>query len=515
MAGEFPEVPNEAKSFNDMVAWAAENGQSESAQNLISAIKDKDWDSALNAANKLDDWSELADKAGDIGKHFETLDRVNKALEVIDAVEKGDYEYAVAKVGAEAVDSIASGYLDSLGPGGMMVNYAAHETGDMLSGYLTEAQQFSTKAGEAMASGDGAVVAAYKNNREFMDSQIREQLEAGRSPEEVAQWSRDHMETHGAIYRNLDEMAGNGDAYANRFEKDLEWSAERAEQIAKELDPPEVAPKDDGEPGLFGKLAAALETYIPDVFKAEPAQEAVETQPEPTPEPEPELQDETEVDPAPEPVVAKTPDPAPVPDPATASATDPTPTQPPVVQTQVQVNVDVTLAQPDTQAPVIDAQPVAAVSAAAVSADPATTKLALDDPAANIEIPLPEPTREAQIEAPIYEPEFGDDAPLVGEPDFDANEPPEATEIVIDTEMTETDKLDAYVSQMAREAEAEAREEALADAGLDVAPPAATEVVVIEEDTAHDDVVHLAQPLDEHSISENYDEQPDDSSYTA
>lgn len=82
-------------------------------------------------------------------------------------------------MGAEPVDSIASGYLDSLGHGRMIINYAAHETGDLPSDYLTEAQQFGPKAGEAIASGDAAASApddATPNQTHTQNPQTRVQV---------------------------------------------------------------------------------------------------------------------------------------------------------------------------------------------------------------------------------------------------------------------------------------------------------------------------------------------------
>ena len=503
MAGEFPEVPNEAKSFNDMVAWAAKNGQAESAHALIESVKSQDWDSALGAVHKLEEMSELADKAGAVGDYFDTIDKVGKVIEIADAVEKGDYAWATAKVGAEVVDQVASGYLDSLGPGGIMVNYAAHEAGDVMSSYVTEAQQFGPNAQLANASGDEAVVAAYKNNREHMEAQIREQVEAGRSPEDVAGWAKDHMEAHGAIYKNLDELEGRGEAFANRFEKDLEWSSDMIETASKEVEAQPAPGADGGEQGFFSRLMEAgaerlddlkesiIETLQPDE-PAEPAAEPVEDKVEPEPEA------------VSEPVAERQPDqPEAVPEPV---AREPEPVPTVEAQTNIDVNLEITVVQGDISDAVIEAQPVEAepvqtepTQQQRVEPQPTTERTTAVEPEIP-EIPLAQSAANETILPPI-----------------DPAQPPPATEVMIDdSELTETEKLDAYVSQMARDAEAQDRADALAEQGLDTSPPPATEVVVVDDDAVEESEVYdIADPWDEGSISENFDDNPDDSSHVA
>ncbi|MFK7913252.1 MAG: hypothetical protein AB8B93_05015 [Pseudomonadales bacterium] len=492
MAGEYPQVPNEAKAFNDMVAWAADHGKAESVRDLLDAAKAKDWDSALDAVHKLEGMSELADKAGAIGDHFDTIDKVGKALEIAQAVEKGDYAYAGTKLGAEVVDSVASGYLDSLGPGGMMLNYAVHESGEVMSSYLTEAQQFGPDAALAEASGNEAAVAAYKTNREYMEGQIREQVEAGRSPEEVQAWTRDHMEAHGALYKNLDGMADQGDAFANRFEKDIEWSTERTEAITQELEA-QPAERSDS-PGFFGKLSEKL-GELGELI--DPAQEQPETaQPESVEADEPQsyldqlkdaareklhefnehLAEQQEQEVAPEADTASH-------DPEPVAAQQAAPIQQQAALTErfpeVEEQLDVTIAAKDSGAEV-----VAATAASHVAEEV-------------IEIPL-QPPVEASMEQPI-------EIPL---------EP--ATEVVLESQMTETEKLDAYVSQMAREAEAESAAQALAEQAPPPAtevvidlqdPPQATEVVIVDADT---DIYEMAEPWEDHQVEPAPEETSDD-----
>ncbi len=233
MGDEIPEVPSEAKTFNDLAAWAAKHGQSESLDMLVSAAKSKDWDAALDAVHRLEDYADLADKTEALGKHFDTIDKLGKAVEIAQAVERGDYEYAGAKLGAEVVDGVASGYLDSLGPGGVMLNYAVHETGDALSEKLTEYQQFGPDAGLNRASANEGAMGAYQSTKDFLDAGMRERIDAGQSPAQAQQWAREYMESHAGVWNNLGDVEGAGKAFTERFEQDLHWIEQRSEALGK------------------------------------------------------------------------------------------------------------------------------------------------------------------------------------------------------------------------------------------------------------------------------------------
>lgn len=504
MSGEFPTVPNEAKSFNDMVAWAAEHGQAESVRDLLDAAASKNWDGALDAVHKLEDMSELADKAGAIGKHFDTIDKVGKALEIAQAVEKGDYAYASAKLGAEVLDTAASGYLDSLGPGGIMLNYAVHETGEVMSSYLTEAQQFGPDSGLAEASGNEAAVAAYTTNRDYMEGQIREQSEAGRPPEEIQQWTKDHMEAHGAIYNNLKGMEAQGDGFVNRFEKDIDWAAERIEVIAKEgeTQPPANSDgpsfftpfMDAAKESLteFKETATEIKDFVVEKIDEIEPQQAMESVAREEAV-QPDAQDsgpgafaqmsallgkinETIEGPSKDATAAATETGGglkSIEDLSALFATLPESTKADIRDALQEIQSDpaeleISVAPANSQAKIVEA----------TIANPAPAEVAI-----NIDIPLP----------PAQEPfEVSPAQPQLSQ-GLANNTPPEATEILLDREMTETEKLDAYVSQIARDAEAQENEQALAGQ----APPPATEIVVVD---ATADVIEIDQsrPDQEH-----------------
>ncbi|MEO0421048.1 MAG: hypothetical protein AAF184_01850 [Pseudomonadota bacterium] len=232
MAGDLPEVPSEAKTFNELTAWAAKHGQSESLQTLVSAAKAKDWDTALDAVHRLEDYADLAQKTEALGKHFDTIDKLGKAVEIAQAVERGDLEYAGAKLGAEVVDGVASGYLDSLGPGGVMLNYAVHETGEALSEKLTEYQQFGPDGQLREASATEGAMGAYQSTKDFLDVGMRERIDAGQSPAQAQQWAREYMESHAGVWQNLGDLEGAGPSFTERFEQDLQWVEERSEALA-------------------------------------------------------------------------------------------------------------------------------------------------------------------------------------------------------------------------------------------------------------------------------------------
>ncbi|MCR9277379.1 MAG: hypothetical protein NXH85_05350 [Pseudomonadaceae bacterium] len=484
MANPYPEVPAEAKSFNDLVAWAAKNGQAESMQAFVDAAKAGDWSSAREAVGKMDDWAETAGKADALGSAFNTLDMLDKGLAIKEMVDRGDYQGAVIQFGAEAVDKVASDYLDSLGPGGMLINYAAHQTGEVASVYLEEAAQFEANEGSSKADGDQAVVHAYAVNHDYMDKQIREQLDAGRPVDEVQAWAKDHMDAHAGIYNNLEnlEYEGFGDTYEGRFEKDLEWSANQAESVARELEAEaeaEASAKENpgnAEPGFFSQLWDAAGERIED------AKEYVLEQVRPDEE-EVAATKVEELAPAqvevPEPVAAKQDDIAPEPQMADAQRIEPSsPDIEPEGATEPATNTaSVSNNAPEPANNDVSAQ-VSVSVAAQDSAEPVIAATSEADVIEAIEIPLSEP--------------------------YDPDVPPQATEVAVDLEMTETEKLDAYVSQMAREAEAQWAEESLAGEEA----PMPTEVVVVE---AEADVVELAEPWDEHSISEAYDDTQDES----
>lgn len=487
MSGEFPTVPNEAKSFNDMVAWAAEHGQAESVRDLLDAAASKNWDGALDAVHKLEDMSELADKAGAIGKHFDTIDKVGKALEIAQAVEKGDYAYASAKLGAEVLDTAASGYLDSLGPGGIMLNYAVHESGEVMSSYLTEAQQFGPNSDLAEASGNEAAVAAYTTNRDYMEGQIREQSDAGRSPEEIQQWTKDHMDAHGAIYNNLQGMEAKGDGFANRFEKDIDWATQRVEAIAKEGETQPPANSDG--PSFFTPFMDAAKESLTEFketateMKDFVVEKIDEIEPQQTMESvtkeeavQPDAQDsgpgafaqmsdllgkinETIEGPSKDATAAATETGAglkSIDDLSALFATLPESTKADIRDAlqevgSAPVELEVSVAAPNSQAEILEAT--------IVNPAPGEVETVIDIPLQ----PAQEPLEVAPAQPQIYQ-------------SLADNTPPEATEIVLDLEMTETEKLDAYVSQMARDAEAQDNEQALAGQ----APPPATEIVVVD-----------------------------------
>lgn len=490
MPNPYPEVPAEAKSFNDLVAWAAKNGQAESMQSFVDAAKAGDWSSAREAVGKMDDWAETAGKADALGTAFTTLELLDKGLAIKEMVDRGDYQGAVIQFGADAVDKVASDYLDSLGPGGMLINYAAHETGEVASVYLEEAAQFEANEDSSKASGDQAVVHAYSVNHDYMDKQIREQLDAGRPVEEVQAWAKDHMDSHAGIYNNLENLEDSnfGNTYEGRFEKDLEWSTERAETVSRELEAEAeaetaaAAEPANAEPGFFGQLWDAAgerindaKDYVLDQVRPDPEDAVTQTTEaplteEPVEEPVPvatEAADRQTANSAtPESSTPQTPpvEPAAPIEPAATTASVTTPEFEAEVE-RVNAQVDVSVAAQDSAEPIVEA-----------------TADADDNALAAIEIPLSEP--------------------------YDPTIPPQATEVVVDTEMTETEKLDAYVSQMAREAEAQWAEEALA--GQE--PPVPTEVVVVD---AEADVVELAEPWDEATISEAYDDTQDESNHVA
>lgn len=481
MANPYPEVPPEAKSFNDLIAWAAKNGQAESMQTFVDAAKAGDWSSAREAVGKMDDWAETAGKADALGSAFTTLELLDKGLAIKEMVDRGDYQGAVIQFGAEAVDKVASDYLDSLGPGGMLINYAAHQTGEVASVYLEEAAQFEANEGLSKADGDQAVVNAYSNNRDYMDAQIREQLDAGRPVDEVQAWARDHMDAHAGIYRNLENLEDQnfGSTFEGRFEKDLEWSAEHADAVAHELGAEaeaQAAAKESpgsAEPGFFSQLWDAAGERFEDA--KEYVLEQVRPDEEPSAETEVARAEQAPVD-APNSgqniestavvgeqqaagTVADQHDSEPSIAPVTAAAATAAAAQ--VTSASSDVDIDVSVATPDSSEPVLDATSYSEVEPNVVEA---------------IEIPLSEP--------------------------YDPGSPPQASEVAIDLEMSETDKLDAYVSQMARDAEAQWAEEALAG----TEPPLPTEVIV----EAEADVVDFAEPWDAATISEAYDDIQDE-----
>lgn len=540
MANPYPEVPAEAKTFNDLVGWAAENGQATSMKAFMDAAQAGDWSSARDAVVKMEDWAETAGKADALGNAFDTLELLDKGLQIKEMVDRGDYEGAAIQFGAEAVDKVASQYLDNLGPGGMLINYAAHEAGETASVYMEEAVKFESEAGAANASADNAVVMAYKNNKEYMDSQIQQQLEAGRPIDEVQAWTRDHMESHGAIYNNLNHMENQqlGEAFDNRFEKDLDWAETRSEAVADAIEKREEIPADADTASLFemgstilgslSNIGGNVMDSVTGLFTGgnKDDEDASTADPEETSEADPESDPETQAKTEPEPDTTEpvevtqqdpgvpeaqtapesSPEPTPAPEPTVATTPDRAPAEQNInvnvnvnVEADIDADIDVAVVRADSHDPgvVIEAEQVTIDQRDTDQIDPAQQDPAQSDPreVTAIEIPL-------EPEGVI--------------PDQSNDAPPLPTEVVVDdSPMTETEKLDAYVSQMAREAEAEWAEEALA--GQE--PPVPTEVVVVD---ASEDVIEvtdaqadIADPFDESTISENYDDQPEDDHYLA
>lgn len=240
-------VPDEAKAFTELLVWAGQEGHGGAVKTFIEAADSGDWSSALEASRQLERYAELAEHAESFGRVLDVADKVNKALEIGAAVQNGEYEYAAARLGAEAVDQIASGYLDSLGPGGVAIDYATHVTGDYLSGLMDEYQQAQNMDVEGQADINASTVSAWQYTRDWVETEVQRQLETGKSPDEVSDWAREHLETHRGVYDDLERMEGLGPEQYARLIKDQDWIVERTYDIWEALPPDVQGPLRSGE----------------------------------------------------------------------------------------------------------------------------------------------------------------------------------------------------------------------------------------------------------------------------
>ncbi len=303
MAGEdsgFFKVPQEAKSVNEFMIWAGKHGQAETAQQLIQSVQNHDWSSASKAFDKLDDYAKATDAAKELGSAMSTFENMGKVIEVAGKVENGDYFGAGVQAGAEIIDATASKFLQEQGPGGIALDYLAHKSGEELAEKLHEYQGFKDLETLSQADINAASAASWKHEREFVEAGVRERIEAGQSPEEASAWARDHIESHGAIYRDLEKMDGNfGDATQDRQITDQLWIVDRANEIAHEHEEAEAqaaketqstdgGSTDADQGGFFSDLwnqgvDAIKEVFQPDVDEeeTEPPTEATSETEEP------------------------------------------------------------------------------------------------------------------------------------------------------------------------------------------------------------------------------------------
>ncbi|MEM1434706.1 MAG: hypothetical protein AAGG11_11665 [Pseudomonadota bacterium] len=504
MAGEYLKVPDEAKTFNDLVDWAAKNGQTESIKQLVEAAKAQDWDTALDAVHKLEDYAELADKTAAVGTAFDTLDKVGKALEIAEAVDRGDYAYASAKLGAEVVDSVASDYLNSLGPGGMVLNYAVHQGGEYASGKLSEYQQFGPDAEAAVAAADLGAVGAYKATKEVLDNGMQARMEAGASPAEAREWAQQYMTSHAAVWKNLETFEAGGAAFKDRFEMDLAWVEARSEAIGDSLsDAANTAADDAAGPswleGLAQQAGTTLKGWIDQAQEANASDSQAQGDQSEAAESRQDAPEEDRADPTHSRTDGGDAAPSAQPEPTTGAA-------PEVTHAQVAPE-HAGAAEPELPDPTTGVQarlghgPTAQDLPSAVQLEVLVSDGQAADLVAAERVPVepvqgePAPTEEAiAIEIPLTPP--------------GADEPPVPTPVIIDSSaLTETEKLDAYVSQMAREAEAQWAAETLADQ----APPAPEAIVI--DGIGDTEVVEAAPWIDEPAISETFDDQPDNDTF--
>ena len=420
-------VSQETKSFTELMIWAGKNGQAESAKSLIESVQNQDWSAAQKACDKLEQYGALTDGVEKFAGHLDTLEKLDKALEVAEKVKDGDYMGASVQVGAEMIDGAASKFLQSQGPGGIALDFAAHAGGEYLAGMMDQYQAAQDQHVTGQADINSASVAVWQDSRDYLETGARERLEAGQSPADVQQWARDHIESHGAIYRDLENMDGNfGSAQNDRQVTDQLWIIDRTNDIAQELDDAqaevEAAPERDDSQGEsswwkdrmedLGELKdAVLETLTADQDEQKEASEP-----------------QTKVE-------AAAQEPVPTEAPPEAKVAEPVVPEPKVAEPEVaeivtpEVEVTVVNHVHINEIHVIDAQPVEAPAVEETT----TTKVDSD--------------HDQLVEA--YEIELV--APVANDT-HETNEEP--VEIRREDFASETKYLDALVSQMAREAEA-------------------------------------------------------------
>ncbi len=240
---QYLQVPDEAKALTGLLVWAGKEGQTETVQAFIDAVDNADWDGALKASKDLEQFIETTDNLENVGKAFEVLGHVNNALEVGEAIQNGNYEYAAAKGVAVAVDQVASNYLTSLGPGGIALDYVTHQTGEYLSGLMDQYQQHQSTHTQGQADINSASVGAWTYMRDWVEHEVEAKLQAGASPDEVSDWATQHMESHGAIYRDLEQMEGlDGTEQYARQVRDQDWIVQRTYDIWEHLDADDRGP---------------------------------------------------------------------------------------------------------------------------------------------------------------------------------------------------------------------------------------------------------------------------------
>ena len=208
-----PKLPEEAKPMNDFLLSVSKQGHADAVQSYLGALKEHDFSAALKARDEIMDFAASTKTLDNLGKGLDVFDKAGKALEIAEAASRGDYEFAAAKTLAEVGDGFASGYLQSLGPGGVAIDFLAHQAGEAMSDVVDEYVQIGPGIKNSEADFNTAAQAGYSSLREYTEKTVREQLAEGRPPEEVNQWARDYLEAHGGIYKDLEHMDGMASQY--------------------------------------------------------------------------------------------------------------------------------------------------------------------------------------------------------------------------------------------------------------------------------------------------------------